>query len=69
MARTSELSEGQDITTRRRFPWAFAAIVLMVLVAIGYGIDSDRSLSERQGVVTQVDAENDVIPSLAPDQN
>jgi hypothetical protein len=50
-------------------PWALAALVLAVFFAVGYSIDSDRSLSEREGVVTQTDAENDVIPSLPPDQN
>jgi hypothetical protein len=53
----------------RGFPWVFAGLVLAVLMAVGYSIDSDRSLSEREGVVTQTDAENDVIPSLPPEKD
>ncbi len=48
-------------------PWALAAVVFAALTAIGYSLDSDRSLSERNGVVTRTEAENDVIPSLPPD--
>ena len=51
----------------RRSPWALVALAIVVLMAVGYSIDSDRSLSEREGVVTQTEAENDVIPSLPPE--
>jgi hypothetical protein len=46
-----------------------AVFVLGMLFAVGYSIDNDKSLSERNGVVTQTDADNDVIPSLAPTQD
>ena len=51
---------------RFRFPWALAAAVFVALLAIGYSLDNDRSLSERDGVVSQTEAENGVIPSLPP---
>lgn len=51
------------------FPWLLAAFVLGMLFAVGYSIDNDKSLSEREGVVTQTDADNDVIPSLPPTQD
>jgi len=71
MARTSNYQGlfGRSGTGRGLYPWAFAALVLIVLMAVGYSLDSDRSLSEREGVVTQTEAENDVIPSLPPEQN
>lgn len=49
------------------FPWALAILVLAMLLAVGYSLDNDKSLSEREGVVTQSEAENDVIPSLPPE--
>ncbi len=48
------------------FPWALALLVLGMLIAVGYSIDNDKSLSEREGILTKTDAENDVIPSLPP---
>jgi hypothetical protein len=47
--------------------WTLAAVALISFIAVGFSLDSDRSLSERKGVLTQVEAENDVIPSLPPD--
>lgn len=49
-----------------RFPWVLAAIVFVAVFAVGYSLDNDRSLSERDGVVSQTEAENGVIPSLPP---
>lgn len=46
------------------FPWALALLVLGMLIAVGYSIDNDKSLSERHGVVTKTEAADDVIPSL-----
>lgn len=72
MAQTSREHDGlfRNLDTKHpAFPWALAAVVLAIFLAVGYSIDSDRSLSEREGVVTQTDAENDVIPSLAPQRN
>ncbi|HML27663.1 MAG TPA: hypothetical protein PKE16_02275 [Hyphomicrobium sp.] len=43
-----------------------ALLVLGMLIAVGYSIDNDKSLSEREGILTKTDAENDVIPSLPP---
>ncbi len=51
---------------RFRLPWALAAVVLVAIFAVGYSLDSDRSLSERNGVVSQTEAENGVIPSIPP---
>ncbi len=51
---------------RFRFPWALAALVFVAMFAVGYSLDNDRSLSERDGVVSQTEAENGVIPSLPP---
>ena len=58
-----------DEAERRPFPWLLAVFVLGMLFAVGYSIDNDKSLSEREGVVTQIDADNDVIPSLPPNQD
>lgn len=52
---------------RGQFPWSLAIFVIAVLTAVGFSLDNDRSLSEREGVVTQTEAENDVIPSLPPE--
>lgn len=57
------------VTEQGPFPWLLAVFVLGMLFAVGYSIDNDKSLSERNGVVTQTDADNDVIPSLAPTQD
>ncbi len=57
------------VTEHGPFPWLLAVFVLGMLFAVGYSIDNDKSLSERNGVVTQTDADNDVIPSLAPTQD
>ncbi|WP_156150840.1 hypothetical protein [Hyphomicrobium sp. 99] len=51
---------------RIKFPWVLALGVLVLLLAIVFSFDSDRSLSERNGVVSQTEAENGVIPSIAP---
>lgn len=58
-----------DETGQRPFPWLLAVLVVGMLFAVGYSIDNDKSLSEREGVVTQTDADNDVIPSLPPKQD
>jgi hypothetical protein len=60
-------SLGRSNVSRRGFPWILAAIVFVVVMAVGYSFDTDRSQSEREGVVTQTEAENDVIPSLPPE--
>ncbi|CCB63530.1 MULTISPECIES: hypothetical protein [unclassified Hyphomicrobium] len=57
------------VTEHGPFPWLLAVFVLGMLFAVGYSIDNDKSLSERNGVVTQTDADNDVIPSLPPTQD
>jgi hypothetical protein len=49
-----------------RLPWVLAAIVFVAVFAVGYSLDNDRSLSARDGVVSQTEAENGVIPSLPP---
>ncbi len=69
MDRTSSDQESQsDISTTPRFlsPWALAALVFVAIFAVGYSLDNDRSLSERDGVVSQTEAENGVIPSIPP---
>ncbi len=48
------------------FPWLLALFVLGMLIAVGYTLDNDRSLSESKGVVTDTEAEDGVIPSLPP---
>ncbi len=55
-----------DVSWRFRFPWALAVAVFVAMFAIGYSLDNDRSLSERDGVVSQTEAENGVIPSIPP---
>jgi hypothetical protein len=52
--------------SRFRFPWALSVAVLVAMFAVAYSLDNDRSLSERNGVVSQTEADNGVIPSLPP---
>ena len=52
--------------SRIRLPWALAIAVLVGMFAVGYSLDNDRSLSERNGVVSQTEADNGVIPSIPP---
>lgn len=69
MALTPEnIDERADHSSRPRFqfPWLLALVVLVGVIGIVLSFDSDRSLSERNGVLSQIDADNDVIPSLAP---
>jgi hypothetical protein len=69
MANIPEKIEGQSTrasSLRLRFPWLLALGVLVGIVAVAYSFDSDRSLSERTGVLSGTDADNDVIPSLSP---
>lgn len=69
MAVTPEkIDEQPDRTFRQRiqFPWLLALVVLVGVIGIALSFDSDRSLSERNGVLSQIDADNDVIPSIAP---
>jgi hypothetical protein len=69
MAMTPEKIEGQSdraSSPRIQFPWVLALGVLVGIVAVAYSFDSDRSLSERTGILSGTDADNDVIPSLSP---
>lgn len=69
MAITPEKIEGQSnraASLRFRFPWLLALAVLAGIIAVGYSFHSDRSLSERTGVLSGTDVDNDVIPSLSP---
>ncbi|MBS0238041.1 MAG: hypothetical protein JSR89_06425 [Proteobacteria bacterium] len=63
-----EIDERPDGSSRPRFqfPWLLALVVLVGVIGIALSFDSDRSLSERNGVLSQIDADNDVIPSIAP---
>ena len=70
MSRTPRSIQGLFRNSRAEhapFPWALAILVLGMLMAVGYSLDNDKSQSERDGVVTQSEAENDVIPSLPPE--
>lgn len=69
MAVVPEKIEGQSklaSSPRVRFPWLLALVVLAGIGAVAYSFHSDRSLSERTGVLSETDADNDVIPSLSP---
>ncbi len=55
-----------NVSRPLRFPWALVVAVFVAMFAIGYSLDNDRSLSERDGVVSQTEAENGVIPSIPP---
>jgi len=68
MATTPEIDGRPDRPNPRRiqFPWLLALVVLVGVIGIALSFDSDRSLSERNGVLSQIDADNDVIPSIAP---
>lgn len=69
MAIIPEKIEGQSnrvASLRVRFPWLLALVVLTGVAAVAYSFHSDRSLSERTGVLSGTDADNDVIPSLSP---
>lgn len=50
-----------------RLPLAAAAVVVLALLALGYNFGNEPSHSERYGTVTQSEAEDGVVPSLAPD--
>jgi hypothetical protein len=53
-------------SSRVQFPWVLAVVVFIAIYAVGYSLDGDRSQSERDGVVSQTEADNGVIPSLPP---
>jgi hypothetical protein len=66
---TPEKIEGKSAgrsSLRIQFPWLLALVVLIGVVAIAFSFGSDRSLSERKGVLSEIDADNDVIPSISP---
>lgn len=68
MTITPEETEGQSdraSSPRIHFSWVLAFVVLVGIAAV-YSFDSDRSLSERTGVLSETDADNDVIPSISP---
>jgi hypothetical protein len=50
-----------------RLPLAAAAVVVLALLALGYNFGNEPSHSEKYGTVTQSEAEDGVVPSLAPD--
>jgi hypothetical protein len=58
---------GPNSEWRRRLPLAAAAAAILALLAMGYDFGNQPSHSERYGTVTQTEAEDGVVPSLAPD--
>lgn len=50
-----------------RLPLIAAAAGILALLAMGYDFGSQPSHSEKYGTVTQTEAEDGVMPSLAPD--
>lgn len=54
--------------TRHQFPWVLALVVFAGILGVAYSFHSDRSMSERNGVLSETDADNDVIPSIGPQQ-
>lgn len=71
MALPREKIEGRSdrsSSPRSQFPWVLALVVLMGILGVTFSFHSDRSLSERNGVLSEIDADNDVIPSIAPEK-
>lgn len=50
-----------------RLPLAAAAVAILALLALGFNFGNEPSHSEKYGTVTQTEAEDGVVPSLAPD--
>jgi hypothetical protein len=56
----------RDWSPRTR-PWTYALAAIAVGLLGAYVFGDQRSESERNGVLTATDADNDVIPSVSPD--
>ena len=54
-----------DWSPRMR-PWTYALVAIAAGLVGGYVFGDQRSQSERNGVLTATDADNDVIPSVSP---
>ena len=50
-----------------RLPLAAAVVAVLALLVLGYNFGNEPSHSEKYGTVTQTEAEDGVVPSLAPD--
>lgn len=50
-----------------RLPLAGAVLAILALLALGYNFGNQPSHSEKYGTVTQTEAEDGVVPSMAPD--
>lgn len=51
----------------RRLPLVAAAAAILALLAMGYDFGNQPSHSEKYGTVTDTEAADGVMPSLAPD--
>lgn len=71
MAITREKVEGRSRRSsppRHQFPWVLGLVVLAGTLGVAFSFHADRSSSERNGVLSATDADNDVIPSIGPEQ-
>ena len=71
MAMTREKLEERSLRSsqpRHQFPWVLALVVLAGTLGVAFSFHTDRSSSERNGVLSGTDADNDVIPSIGPEQ-